>query len=164
MKYPHSIPLWRTNGELLPGGVPSRVVLSSVGTKWNDAVPARHHLPSLEVTDVMYKRHVIAINIGHSVTNEFKKAGRFQHVFKARGAFNFFPSDQPFFLRLKVERVVFANVLFLALDPVFVSCVAEGLELDADRIELIEKRGGTDPTLQHIVILNIECQEEKELL
>jgi hypothetical protein len=60
------------------------------------------------------------------------------------GAFNFFPSDQPFFLRLKVERVVFANVLFLALDPVFVSCVAEGLELDADRIELIEKRGGTE--------------------
>jgi len=136
----------------LPGGVPSRVVLSSVGTKWNDVALEQHHLPSLEVTDVMYKRHVIAINIGHSVTNEFKKAGRFQHVFKARGAFNFFPSDQPFFLRLKVERVVFANVLFLALDPVFVSCVAEGLELDADRIELIEKRGGTDPTLQHIAM------------
>jgi Alpha amylase, catalytic domain len=120
MKYPHSIPLWRTNGELFPGGVPSRVVLSSVGTKWNDVVLEQHHLPSLEVTDVMYKRHVIAINIGHSVTNEFKKAGRFQHVFKARGAFNFFPSDQPFFLRLKVERIVFANVLFLALDyPLF---------------------------------------------
>jgi hypothetical protein len=97
MKYPHSIPLWRTNGELFPGGVPSRVVLSSVGTKWNDVVLEQHHLPSLEVTDVMYKRHVIAINIGHPVTNEFKKAGRFQHVFKARGAFNFFPSDQPFF-------------------------------------------------------------------
>ncbi len=136
----------------MPGGVPSRVVLSSVGTKWNDVVLEQHHLPSLEVTDVMYKRHVIAINIGQSVTNEFKKAGRFQHVLKARGAFNFFPSDQPFFLRLKVERGVFANVLFLALDPVFVSRVAEGLELDADRIELIEKRGGTDPTLQHIAL------------
>jgi len=35
MKYPHSIPLWRTNEELLPGGAPSRLVLSSVGTKWN---------------------------------------------------------------------------------------------------------------------------------
>jgi hypothetical protein len=32
------------------------------------------------------------------------------------------------------------NVLFLALDPVFVSCVAEGLDLDTDRIELIEKQ------------------------
>jgi hypothetical protein len=27
-----------TDGELLPGGAPSRVVLSSVGTKWNDVV------------------------------------------------------------------------------------------------------------------------------
>jgi hypothetical protein len=67
MKYPHSIHLWRTNGELLPGNPLSRVVLSSVGTKWNDVVLEQHHLPSLEVTDVMYKRHVIAINIGHSV-------------------------------------------------------------------------------------------------
>jgi len=34
----------------------------------------------------------------------------------------------------------------------FVSRVAEGLELGADRIELIEKRGGSDPTLQHIAM------------
>jgi hypothetical protein len=38
MKYPHSIPLWRSNGELLPGNARSRVVLSSIGTKWNDVV------------------------------------------------------------------------------------------------------------------------------
>jgi hypothetical protein len=35
-------------------------------------------------------------------------------------------SHQPFSGRLKVERGVFANVLFLALDPVFVRRVAEG--------------------------------------
>jgi AraC family transcriptional regulator len=152
MKYPHSIPLWRTNGELLPGNALSRVVLSSVGTKWNDVLVEQHHFPSFELADVMFKRHVIAINIGHSVTNEFKKAGRFQHILKARGALNFFPSDQPFFLRLKVERGIFANILFLALNPVFVSSVAEELELGANRIELIEKRGGTDPTLRHIAM------------
>jgi hypothetical protein len=33
---------------------------------------------------------------------------------------------------------VFADLLYLALDPVFVSRVAEGLELDSDRIELLE--------------------------
>jgi AraC family transcriptional regulator len=152
MKYPHSISLWHTNGELFPGNAPSRVVLSSVGTKWNDVVVEHHHFPSSELPDVMFKRHVIAINIGHSLTNEFKIEGRFQRVFKPRGANSFFPSHRPFFLRLKVERGVFANVLFLALDPVFVSRVAEGLELDADRIELIEKRGGTDPTLQYIAM------------
>ena len=59
---------------------------------------------------------------------------------------------QAFSGRLKVERGVFANVLFLALDPVFVRRVAEGLELDSDRIELIEQRRSTDPTLHHIAM------------
>ncbi len=152
MKYPHSIPLCQTNGKPFPGGTPSRVILSSVGTKWNDLVVEQHLCPSFEVADVMHKRHAIAINIGHSFTWEFKKAGRFQRVFKARGAISFCPSDQPFSGRLKVERSVFANFLFLALDPVFVSRVAEGLEFDADRIELIEQRRSTDPTLRHIAL------------
>jgi AraC family transcriptional regulator len=95
---------------------------------------------------------VVAINIGHSSTWEFKKEGQFRRFFKARGAISFFPSHQPFSGRLKVERGVFANVRFLALDPVFVRRVAEGLELDSDRIELIEKRRSTDPTLHHIAM------------
>jgi AraC family transcriptional regulator len=152
MKYPHSIPLWRASGELLSGNASSRVVLSSVGTKWNDVVVEQHDFSSIELADVMFKRHVIAINIGHSFTNEFKKQGRFQRVFKERGTISFFPSDQPFSGRLKVKRNVFANFLFLALNPVFVSRVAEGLELDADRIELIEQRRGADPTLHHIAM------------
>jgi hypothetical protein len=51
-----------------------------------------------------------------------------------------------------VERGKFANFLYLALNPVFVSRVADGLELDADRIELTEQRGMTDPTLRHIAL------------
>src|SRR6266404_2846965 len=152
MKYPHSIPLWRTNGELLPENALSRVVLSSVGTKWNDVVVEQHHFPSVELADVMFKRHVVIINIGHSITYEFKKEGRFQPFFKARGAISFFPSDQPFSCRLQVERGVLGNVLFLALDPAFMSRVAEGLELDAERIELVEQRRGTDPTLHHVAL------------
>ena len=152
MKYPHSIPLWRTNEELLPGNVLSRVLLSSVGTKWNDVVVEQHHCPSLEVADVMYKRHVIAVTVGHSTTWEFKKEGRFKRFFKARGAICFHPSHQPFSGRAKVEWGVFANALFLALNPVFVSRIAEGLELDSDRIELVEQRRNTDPTLRHIAM------------
>jgi hypothetical protein len=56
--------------------------------------------------------------MGDSTTWEPKKEGRFQRVFKPRGAISFFPSDQPFSARLKVERDLFANVLFLAL-PAF---------------------------------------------
>jgi AraC family transcriptional regulator len=152
MKYPHSVPLWRTNEELLPGDIPSRVVLSSVSTRWNDVLLEQHRLPSSELADVTYKRHVIAINIGHSTTWEFKKDGRFRRFFKPRGAISFYPSHQPFSGRLKVTKGVFANVLFLALDPVFVSRVAERLELDSDRIELVEQRRSTDPTLHHIAL------------
>src|SRR5258708_24294611 len=39
-----------------------------------------------------------------------------------------------------------------ALDPVFVSRVAERLEFDTDRIELIEQRRSADPTLHYIAM------------
>jgi len=153
MKYPHSVPLWRTNEELLPGDIPSRVVLSSVSTRWNDVLLEQHRLPSSELADLTYQRHVVVINIGHSSTWEFKKEGQFRRFFKARGAISFFPSHQPFSGRLKVERGVFANVLFLALDPVFVRRVAEGLELDSDRsIELVEHSDEV-PTLHFSTLL-----------
>jgi AraC family transcriptional regulator len=100
----------------------------------------------------MHKQHVICINVGHSITWEFKNEGRLQRVFKARGAISCFPSYHPFCAWLKVERSVFANVLLLTLDPVFVSCVAEGLEFNADRIELIEQQRSSDPTLHHIAM------------
>ena len=152
MKYPHSIPLWHTNGEPLPGGTPSRVVVSSVGTEWNDIMVEQHDFSSIELADVMWKRHVIAINIGHSTTWECKKEGRFQSVLKARGSISFCPSHQPLFERLKLEGGVFVNVLLLALNPAFISRTAVGLELDSDRIELVEQRRSTDPTLYHIAM------------
>jgi AraC family transcriptional regulator len=152
MKYPHSIPLCRTNGEILPGNALSRVVLSSVGTKWNDVVVEQHHIPSSEWVDVMYKRHVIIVVVGHPFILEVEKDGRFQRVQRPTGAISFFPSHQPFSSRLKAERGEFADVLFLALNPVFVSRVAEELELDADRIELTAQRGITDPTFRHIAM------------
>ena len=149
MTRPHSNPLWHTNEEFMPGNASSRVVLSSVGTRWNDILLEQRNIPNCELTDVTYKhRHVVVINIGHSTTWEFKKEGRFRHFFKGRGAISLFPSHQPFSGRLKVERGLFANVLFLALDPIFVSRVAESL--DTNRIELVEQRRSSDPTVRHI--------------
>jgi AraC family transcriptional regulator len=152
MKYPHSIPLCRKNGELLPDNALSRVVLSSVGAKWNDIVVEQHQFPNGELVDVMYKRHVIVVIVGSPFTVEFEKDGRFQRVQRARGAVSFFPSHRPFSGRLKAERGVFANLLFLALSPVFISRVAEEMELEADRIELTGRRGITDPSLRHIAL------------
>jgi AraC family transcriptional regulator len=136
----------------LSGNAASRVVLSSVGTKWNNVVVEQHHFPSSEMADLMYKQHVIVINVGYAMTCEYKKEGQFRRFFKARGAISFFPSGQSFFLRSKLERGMFANVLFLALDPVFVSRIAQGLELDSEGIGLIERRRSTDPTLHHIAM------------
>src|SRR5260370_6761329 len=100
----------------------------------------------------MYKWQGIGINIGHTFTWEFEKDGRVHRVQRARGTISLFPSHQPFSGRLKAEEGGFANFLLLALNPVFVRRVAEGLELDADRIELTEQRGMTDPTLRHIAM------------
>lgn len=58
----------------------------------------------------------------------------------------------PFLGSVKVKGGVFANILFLALDPVFVIRVDEGLELDSDRIELVKQRRSIDPTLHHIAL------------
>jgi AraC family transcriptional regulator len=93
---------------------------------------------------------VITINIGDPITWETKREGQFRRIYKPRGAITFWPSHQPFSGRLKVERDRFANVLFLALDPAFVSRVAERLEFDTDRIELVRQGRTADPTLYHI--------------
>src|SRR5260370_7595501 len=137
MKFPHSIPLWHTNGEPFPGGTPSRVVLSSVDTKWNDVVVEQHHFPSSELPDVMYKRHAICINIGQSFTREFEKDGRFHRIQRARGSISLFPSHQPFSGPLKVETGAFANLLFLAPTPLFLTPVAEVPDLLCNLIYLI---------------------------
>jgi AraC family transcriptional regulator len=152
MKYPHSTALRRTNEDLVPDNASSRVVLSSAGTRWNDILLEQHRIPSSEMPDIMYKRHVVVLNIGRSTTWEQKKEGRFRSFFKPRGAISLLPSHQSFSGRLKVERGVSANVLFLALEHVFVNRTAVGLELDSDRVELVEQRRSNDPTIRHIAM------------
>src|SRR5260221_3980272 len=95
MKYPNSIPLWHAGGELFPGNALSQIVLSSAGTKWNDVVLEQHDFLSIELADVMYKRHVVVINIGHSVNWEFKKKGRIRRVRQGEKTSFIFPRLQP---------------------------------------------------------------------
>jgi hypothetical protein len=47
----------------------------------------QHRLPSSERPDVMFKRHVIAINIGHSFTWEGKKKGGFSASLRQEARF-----------------------------------------------------------------------------
>jgi len=59
--------MWRTSRELLPDNGGSQVVLSSVGTKWNDVAVEQHHFPGDELADVMLKQHVIVVTLGQAV-------------------------------------------------------------------------------------------------
>src|SRR5258708_39123591 len=103
MKYPNSIPLWHASGDLFPGNALSQVVLSSAGTNWNDVVLEQHDFLSVELADVMYKHHVFVINVGHPITCEFKKKGRFRRESKEKKAISFFPEPPPFFFRLQLK-------------------------------------------------------------
>src|SRR5260370_40609170 len=106
MKYPHTAPLRRTNEELVPGNARSRVVLSSAGTRWSDILLEQHRIPSSEMADITYKRHVVILNLCRSTTWEFKKAGRVRSFFKSRGAISLFPTHQPSSGTVQVARGV----------------------------------------------------------
>jgi hypothetical protein len=149
MKPPSNIPMSQANGEVWPRNPPCRVVLSSTRTNWRDLVVEEHHIPSSELNDVMYLQHVVAVNVGTPMPCEFKKYGRFRRVYKT-DTICLFPSHHPFCLRVKKDADGSADVLFVALDTVFVSQTAAALEVDPDRVELVEQQGATDSTLRHI--------------
>jgi AraC family transcriptional regulator len=156
MKRPSNIPLLRTtNDEVLPDAA-SRVVLSSTRANWHNLVLEEHHFPNrdLELNDFMFLQHVVVLNIGRPIGCEFKKDGRLQHISsKASGAISLFPSRQPFFRRMKKHEIGSAHLLYLALDPVFVSQTAEALEVYPDRVELVEQHGDTtDPAILHLAL------------
>jgi AraC family transcriptional regulator len=154
MQYPDRNVLWRANGQLIPPNEQplSRVVLSSTRTKWKDLQLEQHHLPDNELIDVMHKRHLLCITVGHPIASEYKQEGRFQRFYRAVGSISFLPSRQPYSLRLFLENGAFTNALCVFVDPVFVSRIAEGLELDSDRVELVGQRRDSDPVLRHIAM------------
>ena len=155
-KYLSQITLVRAADEVpLPPNPLEDVVLSSTSTSWQSLVVEEHHWSngSCEVNeDVKYVPHVITVNIGRSVTAQYRNAGRFRDVIKPKGAISLFPSQRPFFRRVGSGENGASDFLYLALDPIFVSRAATDLEFYRDRVELIEKLGQTDPALHHIAL------------
>jgi AraC family transcriptional regulator len=150
--HPNRIHLLQANGELVPANIFFRVVQSSADSSWRDVVMEQHQIPSNEWANLMYQQHVVAVNVGWAMDCEFKSNGRFQQVTKLTGAISFFPSCQPFFLRVKMGVNKMADLIFLALDPKLLMRTADRLELRSDRIELVEQRRPYDPTLFHLAL------------
>jgi AraC family transcriptional regulator len=157
MKQLSKIPLVRTaNGEVLPGNPFSSVVLSSDRTSWRNVVVEQRHFFSAECEenddDLMYTQHVIMVNLGPPITGEYRKGGNFQRVTKSKGTISLFPSHDPFFRRFRKAENGTADVLYVALDSVFVTRTAADLEVYPDDVELVTQRRSTDPALRHIVM------------
>jgi AraC family transcriptional regulator len=128
------------------------VVLSSAATNWHNVVIEEHQFRTRELADLMFIQHVVAVNVGVRISCEFKKDGRLRRISLPRDAITLSPSQQPFLRRSIVEANAAAEVLFVALDPLFLSQTAESLEVYPDRVELIEQQRQTDATLSHIAL------------
>src|SRR6516162_2249927 len=143
-----------TGGEAEPANLPSSVVLSSVCTNWRHLVVEEHRFQSpYDLDGLMYLEHVIAINIGSPIICDFKKNGRLQRMCKNKGTICLSPSHETFFRYCRaLEENGSAEVLCIALDPLFVSQTAETLEIYPDRIEPVEQQRAADPAIWHIAL------------
>jgi len=149
-----NIPLLRflrpTVGEIVHHNL-STVVLSSARANWQKVAVEEHRFLSYELHDAIYAHHVLALNIGPSITCEVKTNGRFQHMRKPTGTILLSPSQETFCRYCKApDEDELADVLLLTLDPLFVSQTAEDLGVYADRIELLEQERVNDPVLMHL--------------
>jgi AraC family transcriptional regulator len=136
--------------QALPEHPFASVVLSSACTNWCNVVVEQHNFRTRELADLMFVKHVIAVNIGPLFTCEFKKEGRFQRIAIPPDAISLVPSQWPFSRRSIVDENASADAVLLALDPVFVDQTAASLEVYPDCVELVEQKRETDPALWHI--------------
>jgi hypothetical protein len=151
MKPQSDIPILRvTDGEVVSGNPPAKVILSSVGTSWPNVLVEQHRIPSFEWNDVEYIQHIVGVNLGRPATTEVRKRGRFRRFYHKTGAISLFPSREPLFGRMKKEKKPPVDALFVALDPIFVSQTAAALEVYPDRVELVGQEARSDRTLRHI--------------
>jgi hypothetical protein len=105
-----NIPLIQA-GRVLPGNLVGSVLVASDPRAWPDLVLEEHSYKTFEPADMSYNQHVIAVNIGASITCEYRRGSRWHHVRKHKGAISLFPSGHTFHRRLKTS----ANVLYLAI-------------------------------------------------
>jgi AraC family transcriptional regulator len=121
------------------------VLVASDPRAWPDLVLEEHSYKTFELADMSYNQHVIAVNIGASITCEYRRGSRWHHVRKHKGAISLFPSRHTFHRRLKTS----ANVLYLAISPsVYMQDSIYGLP----QPEFVEGRKEEHSTLFHIAL------------
>jgi AraC family transcriptional regulator len=146
------ITYWDAHERPLPDEALNRTVLYSTGLNSTPVVLERNRFVDSEFSDVMFKQHLFIVHTSRAITCEYKQRGSLRQFYKTPGTVSFFPSGEHVFTRLHTGKGAASTDLLLALDPVFVSKSATKLELDLDRIELIQQRRNGDPVLHHIAL------------
>lgn len=129
MKPQPSIDFWSSNGELQTGNPHNRTILSSTATNRGLIRVDEFRFGQCEIPDLMFKQHVFAMNVGDSLSCEYKDGARFRQTVHAPGHVCFVPSNRPFCVRLSLEEALLGHYLYVALDPAVVAETLTKLQL-----------------------------------
>src|SRR6516162_9496823 len=82
-----SIDFWSSNGVLQTDDPQNRTILSSTATNRGLIRVEEFHFGQCEIPDLMFKQHVFAMNVGDSLSCEYKDGARFRQRVHATGPF-----------------------------------------------------------------------------
>jgi hypothetical protein len=90
-----NIPLIQA-GRVLPGNLVGSVLVASDPRAWPDLVLEEHSYKTFEPADMSYNQHVIAVNIGASITCEYRRGSTGTMFESIRERSPSFRADTPF--------------------------------------------------------------------
>jgi AraC family transcriptional regulator len=146
---PTKIPLFdASTGKEVPDSPYAGSVVFSSGDTWGGiVVEQQQSRTAREADNLMYRQHVVCINVGQPMSCEFRKNGGYRRIAKRRGAISFFPSG----VSLRHRTPDSTETLYAALDPVLVARAAEDL-LDGEQAQFDVHRRDLDPRLEHLAM------------
>lgn len=132
--------------ERLADLLPSRPVLTSPQGRWPGIELQMYRHPPGTVQTPGARDHVLVLNLAGRVLIDDISEGRRRTAWADAGHFSLTPAGQP------VRRAWQGRpeILLIFLGPALLRTVAEELDLDMSRIDLVPRLAEPDPTLHHL--------------
>jgi AraC family transcriptional regulator len=139
--------------------LPDQPLLSSKPKGWNGIAVEYHHHPANELVSPPLAHHLITLNCGLPYGLVQRLDGQVYGGKIAKGDIILTPANQA--TEYFWDREV--NVLHLCLEPTFIAKVAvEAIEVDAARIEVLNRFAGADLQIQqlgHLLLAELEAEK-----